>query len=149
MKVKVITYAKRGKKVARKYVDLTPVNDVIFTSLYSAHENNPNHDNLMVYIKIKHIYTSLTIFPRGMIHHPEIFGFIMDYIQNYTDKIKEIIFLGKCLPALDIEVCRELGIDIKPMIAYQKAYEEKRRKVNAIESEFRKAQTKILKSLKL
>ena len=149
MKVKVITYAKREKKVARKYVDLTPVNDVIYTSLYSKHDTDPNQDNLMVYIKIEDIYTSLTIYPRRMIHHPEIFGFIMDYAKNFPKKMKELIIQGKYLSAVNLEVCRKLGIDIKPMIAYQKAYEEKRRKVDAVESEFRKAQTKILKSLKL
>ena len=150
MRVKIITYAKtKNKKVARKYVDLTPVNDFVYFNVEEQNEVDSANDVVAVYLKTRDIYHYFTIFDRKSLDTPEIVAVLSGIAVNFPEKIQQALIRGNELTNVAIEVCGELGIDTAPLYAYQVAYDAKHAEEERLNQEFRPVKRDTLKVIEL
>lgn len=120
MKVKVIDYSTTVlNKVVRKYMDLTPINEWVYSSLSTADDRDTEYDEFKIILRTGDTYFYHTSAFRKTIGDATFVAKATDLARNFPDRIREAMIRGEYLTLLQIEVCKELNMDPAPLLAYR------------------------------
>lgn len=126
MKVKVITYSTTVlNKVVRKYTDLTPINEWVYSSLSTADDRDTEYDELNVFLCTGDTYFYHTSAFRKTIRDATFVAKATDLARNFPERIRAAMMRGEYLTLLHIEVCKELNMDPAPLLAYRELRKRK------------------------